>query len=83
MTRTLFALYEQRLLRPGRTRPTPDEHDRVLIIAICAAVAAAGLVLVARHTRAAPPALPPARYVLVCLGAGRAGLIAAGAGGRS
>jgi len=55
----------------------------VLIIAICAAVAAAGLVLVARHTRAAPPALPLGRYVLVCLGAGLgAGLIAAGAGGR-
>ena len=55
----------------------------MLIIAICAAIAAAGLVLVARHTRAAPPALPPARYVLVCLGAGLgAGLIAAGAGGR-
>jgi len=55
----------------------------VLIIAICAAVAAAGLVLVARHTRVAPPSLPPARYVLVCLGAGLgAGLIAAGAGGR-
>jgi len=55
----------------------------VLIIAICAAIAAAGLVLVARHTRAAPPALPLGRYVLVCLGAGLgAGLIAAGAGGR-
>ena len=55
----------------------------MLIIAICAAVAAAGLVLVARHTRAAPPALPLGRYVLVCLGAGLgAGLIAAGAGGR-
>ena len=55
----------------------------MLIIAICAAVAAAGLVLVARHTRAAPPALPLGRYVLACLGAGLgAGLIAAGAGGR-
>ena len=55
----------------------------MLIIAICAAVAAAGLVLVARHTREAPPALPPRRYAAVCLGAGLgAGLIAAGAGGR-
>ncbi|HET8950515.1 MAG TPA: hypothetical protein VFN44_08390 [Solirubrobacteraceae bacterium] len=55
----------------------------VLIIAICAAVVAAGLVLVARHSRPAPPALPLARYVAVCLAAGLgAGLIAAGAGGR-
>ena len=55
----------------------------MLIIAICAAVAAAGLVLVARHARAAPPALPLRRYVLVCLAAGLgAGVIAAGAGGR-
>ena len=55
----------------------------MLIIAICAAAVAAGLVLVARHTREAPPALPPLRYGLVCLGAGLgAGAIAAGAGGR-
>ena len=48
----------------------------MLIIAICA-------VVVARHTREAPPALPLPRYVLVCLAAGLgAGLIAAGAGGR-
>ena len=55
----------------------------MLIIAICAAVVAAGLLLVARHTRDAPPALPLFRYVAVCLAAGLgAGLIAAGAGGR-
>ena len=55
----------------------------MLIIAICAVVVAAGLVLVARDTREAPPALPLPRYVLVCLAAGLgAGLIAAGAGGR-
>ena len=55
----------------------------VLVIAICAAAVAAGLVLVARHTREAPPALPPLRYAAVCLGAGLgAGAIAAGAGGR-
>jgi hypothetical protein len=40
-------------------------------------------VLVARHTREAPPELPPLRYAGVCLAAGLgAGLIAAGAGGR-
>ena len=55
----------------------------MLVIAICAAVVAAGLVLVARQTRVAPPALPPLRYAAVCLGAGLgAGAIAAGAGGR-
>jgi len=55
----------------------------VLVIAICAAAVAAGLVLLARHTREAPPALPPLRYAAVCLGAGLgAGAIAAGAGGR-
>lgn len=55
----------------------------MLIIAICAAAAAAGLVLTARHTREAPPALPLPRYAVVCLAAGLgAGLIAAGAGGR-
>jgi hypothetical protein len=55
----------------------------VLIIAICAAAVAAGLLACARWTRDAPPALPLPRYVLVCLGAGLgAGLVAAGAGGR-
>ena len=55
----------------------------MLVIAICAAAVAAGLVLLARHTREAPPALPPLRYAAVCLGAGLgAGAIAAGAGGR-
>jgi hypothetical protein len=55
----------------------------VLIIAICAAVVAAGLVLVARHSRDAPPALPFVRYLAVCIAAGvGAGVIAAGAGGR-
>lgn len=55
----------------------------MLVIAICAAVVAAGLVLVARNNRDAPPALPPLRYVAVCVGAGLgAGAIAAGCGGR-
>ena len=55
----------------------------MLIIAICAAVVVAGLVLAARDTRDAPPALPPLRYVAVCLAAGvGAGVVAAGAGGR-
>ena len=55
----------------------------MLIIAICAAVAAVGCVLAARWSRDAPPALPPGRYAAVCLSAGAvAGVIAAGAGGR-
>ena len=55
----------------------------MLIIAICGVAVAAGMVLVARHTREAPPALPLLRYALTCLAAGiGAGLIAAGAGGR-
>ena len=55
----------------------------MLIIALCAAAVVAGVVLTARHTREAPPALPLPRYAGVCLAAGLgAGLIAAGAGGR-
>ncbi len=55
----------------------------MLIIAICAAVVAAGLVAAARWSREAPPALPLPRYLAVCLGAGAlAGMVAAGAGGR-
>jgi hypothetical protein len=55
----------------------------VLIIALCVAVVVAGLLLIARHSREAPPALPLLRYAGVCFAAGLgAGLIAAGAGGR-
>ena len=55
----------------------------MLIIAICAAVAAAGFVVATRWSRDAPPELPPGRYAAVCLAAGAmAGLIATGAGGR-
>ena len=55
----------------------------MLIIAICAAVAAAGLILAARWSRDAPPELPVGRYAAVCLAGGTmAGVIAAGAGGR-
>ena len=56
----------------------------MLIIAICAAVVAAGLVLVARaHARGAARPAACGATSLVCLGAGLgAGLIAAGAGGR-
>ena len=55
----------------------------MLIIAICAAVVAAGLVAAVRWSREGPPALPLPRYIAVCLGAGAlAGMVAAGAGGR-
>ncbi len=54
----------------------------MLIIAICAAVVAAGLVAAARWSREAPPALPLPRYLAVCLGAGALAGMVAGAGGR-
>jgi hypothetical protein len=42
----------------------------VLIIAVCAALAAAGVVLVVRFGGGSPPPLPLRRYAAVCVAAG-------------
>jgi hypothetical protein len=55
----------------------------VLIIAICAALAAAGVVMVVRWHGPPPATRPLPRYVATCAAAGlAAGVLAAGAGGR-